>query len=366
MSSPLYDMMAEQVRLPSTDAFPDKKDFAELDRAFLSAEVIVSTNVTQYFFAGTDQEQWFLDRHFPNLAPPFDSFWIETKAPTHILSEHYGTQSWEVSDSQLYQRPVRWAAWFLNLSMESLSARKYLREAFGTEIPHGKFWMYTVTVFRQEETDSIIEPMWVFTLLIDRETGQVVRNPKGNPMEPFLFGSSPLAIMAQQVTQVKAAMQRQGRDPDEPLFSMRGADVDSNFPQTIFHMFENEALLLVKPLLLAISFMHCRNVERVVHHPAPKQNKARVARNLPPFNRFHTLTIGPMQRIIDAAAASYRGLHGRSGIEMALHQARGHFKTYTEAKPLMGHAVGTWFWGATTRGTKARGTVKKNYEVHAK
>jgi hypothetical protein len=122
-------------------------------------------------------------------------------------------------------------------------------------------------------------------------------------------------------------------------------------------------MALLKPLLLALSFMHCRNVERVPVHPSEKQNRKRVARNLPPFNKFHTLQIEPMRRILQQAADEYRGKK-QTGIEMALHRYRGHFKTYVESKPLMGHAVGTWFWASGVRGQKKRGTVEKLYEVN--
>jgi hypothetical protein len=88
-------------------------------------------------------------------------------------------------------------------------------------------------------------------------------------------------------------------------------------------------------------------------------NKKRVSRNLPPLNKFHTLEIEPMRRIIQQALDEHRGVKGTSGIEMAMHSVIGHFKTYKPEKPLMGHGVGTWFWGGMQRGSTKRGTVTK-------
>lgn len=363
MSSPLYDKMADAIRrIPSKVWAEDTADdpiLQQLDRAFLTSEVFVSTNVTEYFFAGTDQEQWLLDRHFPNLAPPFNSFWIETKAPTHISSEFYGIQSWENSNTDWYQRPQRWGAWFLNVSLDTQSARDYLQEQFPDvkEEYHSKYWLYSITLFRLDGGDdsNSLHPMWGFALLVDKGTNQPVRNLRSTSFEPFLFRSDPMTKTRADLVMLEREL---GTAPLLSLKDPMGNDV----PQTIFQIWEHEALLLLKPLLLSISFMHCKNVERVTYPSSPKQNKRRVARNQPPFNKFHTLEITPMRRIIDQAVAEYRG-NKRTAIEMALHRVRGHFKTYTEDKPLMGHAVGTWFWAASVRGSARKGTVKKEYQV---
>ncbi len=45
------------------------------------------------------------------------------------------------------------------------------------------------------------------------------------------------------------------------------------------------------------------------------------------------------------------------------HLVRGHFKTYTEDKPLMGKYIGTWFWPPHLAGNREKGVVLKDYEV---
>jgi hypothetical protein len=362
MSSPLFDMMSAEVRkMPADPSDPFK---VLLDKAFLSAEVIVSTNVTEYFFAGTEQEYWHLDRHFPNLAPPFDSFWIETKAPTHISSEKHGIQSWNNSDTEYYKRPARWGAWFLNVASDGEDVKEYLGDLAATDlaeaIVQSKFWLLTVTIFRQQVEHGKMEPFWVFSMAINRETGQPLRNPAAEDIiDPFVFLSNPLGKVKKEIAFLEDRLEVA---PTQKILSVSD-DSGRTVGQSIKQLYEHEAILLMKPLLLAVSFMHCRNVERVAHPISPKQNKKRQARNLPPFNRFHTLTIEPMKRIIEQALAEYRGLHRNTDIHVALHRVRGHFKTYTAEKPLMGHAVGSWFWGPTARGTEKRGTVKKRYEV---
>lgn len=352
-------MISNVLKKPTFTRDADTEYNKFLDKIFLQAEVFVSTNVTEYYFAGTDQEFWHIDKHFPNLAPVFDSFWIETKAPTHINSKVHGVQSWDHEDSEFYSRPVRWGAWFINATADSVRQQYPEMENVlaDANLPLSQFWLYTITLFVQKSNEQSVEPMWSFSMLVNKETGIAVRNPSSRTgLEPFVFVSYPMGRCRQSVETLKA------QHGDQPLLPMQDSSGQTK-TLTVEQVFEHEAVALLKPLLLALSFMHCRNVERVPVHPSPQQNKKRVARNLPPFNKFHTLEIGPMRKIIQQAIDGYRGRKGYTGIEMALHRVIGHFKTYTPEKPLMGHAVGTWFWAGATRGSKKRGTVMKRYEV---
>lgn len=345
------------VTLPGAEV--DREYNLYLDSIFLNAEVFVSTNVTEYYYAGTDQEFWHFDKHFPNLAPVFDSFWIETKAPTHIKSAVHGMQGWNDEASEYYQRPPRWGAWFINSSSESVRAHyKESDEVFKKYgITLDSVWLYTITMFMEPEGEPV-QPMWTFAMLINRDTGQALKNPVPLPAcDPHIFMSEPMGRIKQKIQELIATYGNR-------VLSLPG-DNGKIVNVTVRNLYEMEMIGLLKPLMLALSFMHCRNVARVPVVPAPKQNKKRMARNLPPFNKFYTLEIAPMQRIIQQAVDEYRGRKGYTGIEMALHRVIGHFKTYTPEKPLMGHAVGTWFWSGMTRGSKKRGTIHKDYEVKA-
>jgi hypothetical protein len=73
---------------------------------------------------------------------------------------------------------------------------------------------------------------------------------------------------------------------------------------------------------------------------------------------FKTLDIVPLRRVL-----SKRGDGSSTGIRAAAHIVRGHFKTYTAEKPLMGRHVGTWFWHDSVRGSIDEGIVDKEYNV---
>ena len=52
-----------------------------------TAPKIECSNVADYIYMGTSQEYWDLRVDFPNIAPPFQRFWMEWKAPKQSNSE---------------------------------------------------------------------------------------------------------------------------------------------------------------------------------------------------------------------------------------------------------------------------------------
>lgn len=62
---------------------------------------------------------------------------------------------------------------------------------------------------------------------------------------------------------------------------------------------------------------------------------------------------------------SHEGRVQDLGLRRALHICRGHFKTYTEERPLFGRYAGTFFFRDHARGAKESGEVKKDYDVKA-
>lgn len=116
---------------------------------------------------------------------------------------------------------------------------------------------------------------------------------------------------------------------------------------------------LIAPALLAISFLHCRNVRTEVVAPEPKLNRSRVRRGKRPLRRYKVLRIEPMTTTL-----SVEGALESQGLAKALHICRGHFKTYEE-RPLFGRLRGTWFWQDHVRGSLDAGVVDKDYQVDA-
>src|SRR5579859_4296914 len=78
--------------------------------------VIDASNVAQYYFEGTDKEHWSLG-DFPNIAPPFGSFWLDFDAPKYYVSSETGRCKWD------HERPSRWGVHCQAESISEYAAR---------------------------------------------------------------------------------------------------------------------------------------------------------------------------------------------------------------------------------------------------
>jgi hypothetical protein len=109
---------------------------------------------------------------------------------------------------------------------------------------------------------------------------------------------------------------------------------------------------------LAISFMHCKNVDVRPVDPPERLSRRHERKHGHPLTRYHVLDIQPMRRILDT-----EGEAQTQGLGHALHICRGHFKTFTAEAPLFGKRVGTYWWEAQVRGKAEEGVVGKDYRV---
>ena len=111
------------------------------------------------------------------------------------------------------------------------------------------------------------------------------------------------------------------------------------------------------PALLAISFMHCKNVRRETVNP-PKPPKFSISKI--PKHKFIRLHIDPMKEVLRKEGGSEK-----TGLKKALHICRGHFTTYGEnSKGMFGKGIKGTFWiPQHTRGSLEHGSVDKEYVV---
>jgi hypothetical protein len=122
--------------------------------------------------------------------------------------------------------------------------------------------------------------------------------------------------------------------------------------------FQQPLLSMFYPSLLAISFMHCKNVDTQPVDPPPRLSANHARKHGRPLTRYYVLDIEPMRRILDV-----EGEAQTKGLPHALHICRGHFKTYTEDAPLFGKYTGTYWWEAQARGKPEHGIVEKDYRI---
>ncbi len=115
------------------------------------------------------------------------------------------------------------------------------------------------------------------------------------------------------------------------------------------------------PTFLALSFMHCRNVQVREEIPPPRLSKAHQRRKGRPLLRYHVLEIDHMKSVLER-----EGHAGTTGLKKALHICRGHFATYgADGKGLLfGKHAGRYWIPMHTRGSVQEGMVVKDYAVN--
>jgi hypothetical protein len=272
------------------------RDFAAgVDRSV----VIEASNVAEYFYAGTDQEDWSL-ADFPCLAPPYETMFIEMRRPTRIVSELTGVTR---SD----RLPWRWGV------LVRASADDPTGHLRGEEF----HWTLCADMVEQDGPDDPID-------------GPTVRW---------------IVAVDDQGTGVKALT----LSPASPAWTRQHPDVNEAF----------EAMSpFLWPTLLTLSFMHCRNVRTVDNSPPPRVQDFRRKTGRRPLFEWVTLDIDPMKEVLRR-----EGNAADVGLQRALHRCRGHFKDYRAGHGLFGKLHGVYFFGDVQRGDAALGVREKDYRI---
>lgn len=110
--------------------------------------------------------------------------------------------------------------------------------------------------------------------------------------------------------------------------------------------------------IMAMSLANCKNIitEEQTGAYKPSFYSGRKRKNKK-FYRYHVLKID----------GSHTGAHeGKGGhVDKAMHICRGHFKRFTDEKPLFGRLTGLYWWPMHVRGSVKNGVVDKDYSLAA-
>ena|SRR5579883_2385088 len=361
----------------------------------LQAQRVVADEVAAYYYLGTDQEYWSLTRDFPNLAPPFESFFIECRAPEAIVSRETGITRWtpemgyewghlflttsrrqriealceEEGRQRLWQEThdererllVTLRDWQSNVLPQE--GRHPLQDQSGFSpslvqayVERARRLLDALGAGRRDEAQRVLEsdpwewslelltyvnfsrserhltgPLW-WTRLRILPTGEVETDVQGNA----IWEDEPLGWVNQSLQLLR---RREG-------FAAYARAVQ-------------EARLSIAPLidtaLLTICFLHCRNVVlqevRPSRKPLSNQQRRRGERPRVPLS-YHVLDIRPMREVL-----RQEGQEERMGARRALHICRGHFAHYEE-RGLFGKYKGTFWRPQHVRGSAERVQLK--------
>jgi hypothetical protein len=208
----------------------------ELQELLEKATVIVADNVAEYFYSGTDQDYWSLETDFPNLAPPFELFFLEWREPSYFVARGLGRQ-------RIHSRR-RNGALFVCVESDEVGDAEAARGCRWVE----NIWLWT-------ESERAVELLGLMRIKV---------GPEGSPV----------------------------RFSDEGYFvASPNPELRTQPPAELF-------LSLAQPALLTVCFLHCKNVHIETHTPPPavaKKHRLRYGR--PPVT-YKTLVIDPLTKVL--------------------------------------------------------------------
>lgn len=269
-----------------------------------------------------------LEKSLGHTALPFPMMWVEWKIPGSIASDDPSLRDARVAALCTSARIVHEAG---------LRAREN-----GQLLDRKSIWQDTI-----EGTD--LDRSWQCIIFMEHKTAVPVALP--GVMAVALDHQGMYLGCHARTNRAALANNRNGLDHGV----QRAADED---PQ------QSSAFMvrMAWGAIMAVAWMNCKNVDTDLHTaliqqrvPAKGKRKSRKAYK---SIDYHTIRL-PGQ---SGGGAGGTGEHG--GVRM--HTVRGHFKTFTKERPLLGRATGTYWWGWQVRGNPARGVSVTDYNVKAK
>lgn len=315
----LYDRMTQYGINPRRRDREHQEEVHRRSNEFLAAirkanpVIVDANNVADYYFQGTEKA-FDIETDFPSLAPPWPLAFIEYKAPRLILTPE---------DTRPFS--PKWGKTFgvLMIARDARATKDELLDASNKNLleffPAGARWFLENHLFVEFE-ERHVEIMGTLAFFVDQD-GAYVRPNSNNTQALFIH---PFDHIPSSDTKADGAM----------------------------------CWCFTAPVLLAINFIHCRNVRLIDNHVPPALAKAYLRRHDTRPVSFKTLEIEPIKRIL-----AKEGNASQNGLAKALHICRGHFKDYRQSSGLFGKHKDMYWWPMHLRGSLDEGVAVKDYQM---
>lgn len=135
----------------------------------------------------------------------------------------------------------------------------------------------------------------------------------------------------------------------------------SAFSDIYREQLKNDAFFEFTMAELFLDILNCNNVITKDVIPPEKLNRKRVRNGKLPLYSYKILEVvkgKPKTKNAGSVPWDYK-----SPEAVRFHLCRGHFKTFTEERPLFGKYSGTFWWNPQSRGDRSKGVVEKEYSV---
>lgn len=107
----------------------------------------------------------------------------------------------------------------------------------------------------------------------------------------------------------------------------------------------------------SVRLLNCKNITTEKIKPPEKLNKCRTRKGKLPIYDYHVLNVTVPGKKGETRLKTDPLYHNR------VHLCRGHFKEYTEDKPLFGKCTGLYWWQPHVRGQNKDGIIVKDYNI---
>jgi hypothetical protein len=386
----------------------------ELQEKLGGVTVIDGTNLSDYLYANEAKGEWDLVNDFFNIAPPFEKFFVECKAPAKLLTKK-GFIPWPT------HLPREWGVLFLATDLTKLNQHdRDLLAGVNQETPEASRWLLQAILFAEtpytpngQYNGKIREQFsWWFPVLpdgsqptstprqrlikiqyvVNESLGLIgVNEPKftpskDNPARGMLEMNDDMLNLV-NITNVDstnrfwypdaAAVPLFEAPSDEGWESLKTTptdcfikvmslreDIPSMKPGWQLHyttIEEKYWLPLLQPCLMTICFLHVKNITMERMEPPKPLVKKAMKRYGEPLCTYHVLKIQPFKKVLET-----EGHVAQTGIRHALSICRAHFHHYGEqfGKGLLfGKISGTFYIPSHIRGSIERGMVDKSYRL---
>lgn len=283
-------------------------------KSLAESELIIADNVLNYITKISNKNDWFLNKDIPVLLPPFENIFIETRN----ISPPFSIGALNDKKEELFSiKPTAWGA--------NMLSANFKKEGEAIDV--------------EQKNDGR-----TFFKIADRDYGIFEYNKKEIKYQYFI--NINLYIKSQnKIKKVDETCNLLVNEKGEYIHLLEGVET-ARFQE-----------MMIFPLFLAISFMHCKNVEYVENdYPTAYQKKYK-KRHGKPMKKYKTLKIEPMKKTLQT-----KGNISKNGLKKALHICRGHFKDYRE-NGLFGKHHEIYWWDSHVRGSKEVGEVEKDYKI---
>lgn len=319
--------MAQRILLPSARLMTDDNVNECRRRATLDADLVrsgpsITIDAVAEYFASSKQESWGLD-DFPNCAPPFPGCLFQWSSPRQWHGQ-------DVESDHDSQEALTMVAFDLSDDTQRDLLIRHIAQGNVDEWP--RFSDGTTA------TDAMTSGRW----LLEFSLWMAFFSPGGRGEAMFL--DVYVTVVVASSGKATHVLVRGGGLKRIQDTMKRGEAADA-------------ALSSAYVALLAISFMHCKNI--IIEDDQGSVPSAKWHRRQGiPIVTHKVLNIAPMREVLRREGGS-----DEVGGKRALHICRGHFATYTDERPLFGRVAGTFWVPQHVRGTKEAGEVIKDYAI---